>query len=159
MLKETIKYTDYDGNEQTEDFYFNISRAQFIEMEVNEVGGVVGMLRRVGSARDPKVIMKFMKDFIRKSYGIKSDDGKKFVKNDSISDDFENTEAYSELYCRLCTDAKYAIHFIIKVLPLDEKERGDLLNRLDKIDIDNLPDDVTEEEIAAKIQEIPSETK
>ena len=153
MLKETIKYTDFDGNEQSEDFYFNISKAQFIDMEVNEVGGVVGMLKRVGETRDPKVIMAFMKDFIRKSYGVKSADGKHFNKSDEIVDDFENTEAYSELYVRLCTDAEYAIRFIIKVLPLDEKERGDLFNRIEKLDLDNIPENVTEEEIIAKIQE------
>ena len=159
MLKELIKYTDFDNNEQSEYFYFNISKAQFLEMEANEPGGVVGMLKRVGESRDPKVIMKFMKDFIRKSYGIKSDDGKRFIKNDSISDDFENTEAYSELYCRLCTDAKYAIQFIIRVLPLDDKERSDLFNRLDKLDVDSLPENVTEEEIAAKLQEIPTKSE
>jgi len=159
MLKELIKYTDFDDNEQSEYFYFNISKAQFLEMEASEPGGVVGMLKRVGEARDPKVVMQFMKDFIRKSYGIKSDDGKRFVKNDSISDDFENTEAYSELYCRLCTDAKYAIQFIIRVFPLDEKERSDLFNRLEKLDIDNLPEDVTEEEITAKLQEIPTKSE
>lgn len=159
MLKETIKYTDFDGNEQSENFYFNISKAQFIEMEVNEAGGVVGMLKRVGEARDPKVVMKFMKDFIRKSYGVKSEDGKHFNRSEEITNEFENTEAYSELYCRLCTDAKYAIQFIIKVLPLDEKERGDLFNRIEKLDIDSLPEDVTEEEITAKLQEIPTKSE
>lgn len=158
MLKETIKYVDFDGNEQQEDHYFNISKAQFIEMEVNEDGGIVGMLKRVGSSRDPKVIMNFMKEFIRKSYGIKTEDGKHFNRSEEITNDFENTEAYSELYVKLCTDAKYAIQFIIRVLPLDEKERGDLFNRLDKLDVDNLPDDITDEEIAAKIKELPSAT-
>ena len=148
MLKEQIKYTDYDGNEQEDDFYFNITKAQFVEMEISEKGGVMGMLQRIGATKDPIVIMNFMKDFIRKSYGIKSEDGKSHIKKPEITEAFENTEAYSELFTHLCTDAEYAIKFIVKVMPFTNDERAQLLTKLKEIDINNLPE---------KIEELPKE--
>lgn len=149
MLKETIKYTDYDGVEQEEDFYFNMSKAQFVELELTEKGGVVGMLDRVGKTRDPKQIMLFMKDFVSKVYGIKSPDGKSHIKSEEISRAFENTEAYSELFTKLCTDANYAIRFIIGVLPLKDDERVNVLNEIKKLNLDDEP-----EKIEAQIKPI-----
>lgn len=117
MIKKTITYTDYDGNERTEDFYFNLSKPELIEMQMSEAGGLEKKIEKISKEQDLKKIIELMKDIIKKSYGIKSDDGKRFIKNDEILDEFMQSEAYSELFMGLATDANEASEFINGILP------------------------------------------
>lgn len=117
MLKKTIKYTDYDGNERTEDFYFNLSRAEVTKMEMGVDGGYTEMINRMVSKLDGPSIMNTFERFILDSYGEKSPDGKRFVKNEEIRENFKSTEAYSILFMELCTDSEKAVEFIKAVLP------------------------------------------
>jgi len=122
MLKKTITYKDFDGNERTENFWFNLSKAECMEMELSTNGGMQQMIERIVSERDNEKIVKIFKDIILKSYGKKSDDGKHFYKSPEISADFAATEAYSELFMELATDADAAAKFITAVLPVDPDE-------------------------------------
>lgn len=122
MLKKTITYTDYNGVERTEDHYFNLTKAEVVEMEMGVSGGYTEMINRVISAQDAPTIMKTFKEFISKSYGIKSLDGIRFEKSDEISRAFMQTEAYSVLFMELCTDAGAAAAFVNAIIPkLDKK--------------------------------------
>lgn len=85
MIKKTITYTDYNGLERTEDFWFNITEAEALEMEMSTTGGYGDMIRRVVAAQDMPTIIKVFKDFIFKAYGEKSPDGKRFVKSEELS--------------------------------------------------------------------------
>lgn len=122
MLKKTITYTDYDGNERTEDFYFNLNKAELAEMEMSTEGGLAEMIQRVVAAKDTKAIVKIFKELVLKAYGVKSPDGKRFIKKDPIdghllANDFEQTEAYSELFMELATNDEAAAAFINGVVP------------------------------------------
>lgn len=117
MLKKTITYEDYNGKKRTEDFYFNLSKAEVIEMEMSIDGGYGEMIQRVINEQKGSTIMKVFKDLILKSYGEKSLDGKQFVKSEALSKSFEQTEAYSELFMELCTNADAAAAFVNGVLP------------------------------------------
>ena len=117
MIKKTITYTDYDGNERTEDFYFNLSKPELIEMQASETGGLEKKIEKISKEQDIKKIIELMKEIIKKSYGVKSDDGKRFIKNDEILDEFMQSEAYSELFMALATDADAASEFINGILP------------------------------------------
>ena len=117
MIKKTITYTDYDGNERKEDFYFNLSKPELIEMQTSEAGGLEKKIEKISQEQDVAKIIELMKDIIKKSYGIKSDDGKRFIKNDGILADFMQSEAYSELFMELATDANAASEFINGILP------------------------------------------
>lgn len=117
MLKKTITYTDYDGVERTEDFYFNLSKAEVVEMELGVAGGLTEMITRVVSAQDRKQIFDIFKEFIVKSYGEKSPDGKRFIKSKEISDSFTQTEAYSELLMDLASDANALENFMNAIIP------------------------------------------
>lgn len=117
MLKKTITYTDFNGTERTEDFYFNLTKAEVVEMEMRINGGYSEMLNRIVAAQNAPAIMKNFKDFIFRSYGIKSPDGVRFEKSDEISRAFMQTEAYSILFMELCTDAEAAAAFVNAVLP------------------------------------------
>ena len=120
MLKKTITYFDYDGNERTEDHWFNLSKAECMEMELSTNGGMENFIKRIISEKDNEKIVKIFKDIILKAYGVKSDDGKYFRKSPQISADFASTEAYSVLFMELATDADAAAKFITAVLPASE---------------------------------------
>lgn len=117
MIKETITYTDYNGNERTEDFYFNITKTEAMEMEMNTDGGMSQMIERIVAAKDSRAVMAIFKDFILKAYGEKSGDGRRFVKSEEISRAFSQTEAYTELFLKLAGDAEAAAKFVNGVLP------------------------------------------
>jgi hypothetical protein len=117
MLKKTIKYVDYDGNERTEDFYFNLSKAEVAEMELGTTGRLSSMLDKIIKEKDEKRLVEIFKEFVLKSYGEKSADGKRFIKNKELLDAFTQTEAYSELFIKLASDADEAKDFINGILP------------------------------------------
>lgn len=117
MLKKTITYTDYNGTERTEDFYFNLTKAEVIEMELSTSGGMVDTIQKIVSAQDAPAIVKVFKDLIMKAYGEKSPDGKRFVKSDELSTAFSQTEAYSQLFMELSTDADAAAAFVNGIVP------------------------------------------
>lgn len=124
MLKKTITYTDYNGNERTEDFYFNLSKAEVMEMEMSTTGGMAEMIQKIVSAQDAPAIIKIFKEIILKSYGEKSPDGKRFIKSEEIARAFSQTEAYSELYMELSTDADAAAAFVRGIVPEDTEGNG-----------------------------------
>lgn len=112
MVKKTIKYTDFNGIERTEDFYFNLSKAELAELELSETGGFSAMIERIVKAEDSKAIIAVFKNLILLAYGEKSADGKKFVKSRELSEGFSQTNAYSELFMELATNTNAAIEFI-----------------------------------------------
>lgn len=117
MLKLTRTYEDYNGATRTEDFYFNLTQAEVTEMEVSVDGGLVEMIKRVTAAQDGKQIISIFKDVILRAYGEKSPDGKRFIKTQEIRDAFAQTQAYSDLFMELATDAEAAARFINGIIP------------------------------------------
>lgn len=117
MIKWPITYTDYNGEERTEDFYFNLNKAEVMEMDLNANGAYADYLKRIVDQRDGKALAEEFKRIITKSYGEKSDDGRRFVKSDELVDAFVQTEAYAELYIQLATDPEATKKFIEGVLP------------------------------------------
>ncbi|HZJ82883.1 MAG TPA: hypothetical protein VFD57_03640, partial [Clostridia bacterium] len=110
-------YTDFDDNERTEDFYFHLSKAEIAEMELSENGGLVKLIEKIIMEQDGKRIAEIFKDLLLKAYGEKSLDGRRFVKSQELRDAFEQTNAYSELYIELATNAEAASEFFNKVIP------------------------------------------
>lgn len=117
MLKKTITYTDYNDVERTEDFYFNLSKAEIAEMELEVPGGMTAMIERITKTKDAPSLVKIFKELILRSYGEKSDDGRRFIKSEELSKKFEQTEAYSELFMELATNADSASEFIKGITP------------------------------------------
>ena len=124
MLKKNIKYVDYDGNDRAEDFYFNLNKAEVIELQLGTVGGLTKTLEKIVQEKDTSRIIEYFKTIILKAYGQKSADGRRFIKSQELRDAFEQTEAYSELFMELASDAKMAAEFINGVLP---KEAADAI--------------------------------
>ena len=117
MLKKTISYTDYDGNPRTEDFYFNLNKAELTEMEMSFNGGLVKVIEKIIAAQDSERLIKIFKDLILKAYGEKSNDGRRFIKNQEVRDNFAQTEAYSVLFMELATNDVAAAAFVNGITP------------------------------------------
>lgn len=125
MIKETISYTDYNGTPRKEDFYFNLTKAEVMELEMSTKGGLAEMIQRIVAAQDQPAIIKIFKDLIVKAYGVKSPDGKRFIKNQEVVDEFVQTEAFSELFMKLATDADAAAKFVNGIVPADLAKQVD----------------------------------
>ena len=121
MRKETITYVDYNGTERTEDFYFNLTKAEIMEMEMGTTGGLAEMINRIVAAQDAPAIIKIFKDLVLKAYGEKSADGKRFIKSEELSTAFSQTGAYDQLFMKLATDSEAAANFVNGIVPPAEK--------------------------------------
>lgn len=117
MLKKTVTYTDYNGSERTEDYYFNLTKAEIMEMELTTVGGLSAMIEKIVAAKDGPTIIKTFKDLILKAYGEKSADGRRFIKSPEIAEAFSQTEAYSQIFMELATDDEAAAKFVNGIIP------------------------------------------
>lgn len=124
MLKKTIPFEDFNGVKRKEDFYFNLTEAELTEMEMSTEGGLQEQTKRMIASKDGKAIINFFKNLVLKAYGEKSLDGRNFVKNDALRDNFASTNAYSILFMELATDADKAGEFVNGILPnsLDKNE-------------------------------------
>lgn len=132
MFKKTITYTDYDGVERTEDFYFHITKSEILKLELSVDGGYAEMLQRMVDKKDAKTIMKYFDEFIKAAYGEKSDDGRHFVKSKELSDAFSHTPAYDQLFMECVTDAEAGAKFITEIFPPDIQktlETSDLMQK------------------------------
>lgn len=117
MLKKTVTYVDYNGVQRTEDFYFNLSKAEVTEMELSVDGGLSVMLENIVASKDNKQIIAIFKEIVLKSYGEKSPDGRRFIKSKELSEAFSQTEAYSEIFMSLALNEKEASDFINGIMP------------------------------------------
>ena len=117
MLKKNISYVDYDGVKREEVCYFNLNKAEIAEMELVTEGGLKAYLEKIVEERDAKKIVETFKELIIKSYGVKSEDGRRFIKTDKLREEFVQTEAYSELFVELATDADAAAAFVNGIIP------------------------------------------
>ena len=119
MYAKKIKFVDFDGNPREETFYFNLSKAEIMKMQLEVKGGLTAVIEKIQETKDVPALIELFADLIKRAYGAKSADGRNFVKNDKIWEDFESTNAYSELYMELATNADAAADFINAVVPAE----------------------------------------
>lgn len=121
MLRKVIEYTDYNGEKRKEAFYFNLSRAELIEMEMVTKGGMENLLQSIIDTKDNRKLFELFKELITKSYGVKTPDGKRFVKNADLTEAFVQSEAYTELLLELMGDdaAGHVSEFVKGIMPID----------------------------------------
>ena len=148
MLKKDITYQNpFTEQEVTEEHYFHISKADLVEMEMEEhnfeyvkdgekLTGMQAKLQRIVDSEDGKAIMTELKELIRRSYGKK--EGDRFLKSREIWDEFSSTEAFSQLLFELCTDAASAAEFMNGVVPSNlEKVAAEIRDKAEQTRIEN----------------------
>lgn len=121
MYVKELEYTDFNGVKRKEKFYFNLTKAEILDMELGKTGGLTEYIQKILEAQDTPAIMTLFKTLLLKSYGVKSDDGRRFVKNDQVREDFEQTQAFSDLYMLLALDDNEASKFVNSIVPEDMK--------------------------------------
>lgn len=141
MIKKTISYVDFDDNERTEDHYFNFSKAELIEMEATHPGGLKQHLEAIVNSKDGRLIIKEFKQLIMNSYGVKSEDGKRFVKNQDVLDSFTQSGAFHELFMELATNAEAAAEFVNGIIPKDLQKDLSKLVETNKTVVEGSEDD------------------
>jgi hypothetical protein len=124
VLKKTITYEDFNGETVSEDFFFHLSKAELVELEMSHKGGLSVSLQRIVASEDNKSIIDEFKNIILTAYGKRSDDGRRFVKNQELRDEFVSTEAYSTLFMELVTDTDAAVEFINGIIPTGMAEEA-----------------------------------
>lgn len=125
MLKREIKYENFDGNEVTDTYYFNLTRSEMIELEVGYKDGLEAALRRIIETNDRQKLIAEFKNLVLLSYGVKSDDGKRFIKSDQLREEFTQTPAYDALFMELATNDDAAATFIKGIVPKDFSKEMD----------------------------------
>lgn len=138
MYKKTITYTDFNDVRRTEDFYFHLSESELTEMQTSVPGGYNTMIENMIASKDVATLIKVIKDLIIKSYGVKSDDGRRFIKKPELTEEFTQTPAYNELYMALATDEKELSTFVNKIIPATLSEKLTKAN-VGKISAENKP--------------------
>ena len=128
MLKEKIKYIDYNGLEREEDFYFNLNKVELVELQLNTPGGFDKKLSEAIEKQDIPSIVSIVKDLVIKSYGVKSEDGKRFIKSKDLTDSFVQSEAYNTLFMKIVSDADYATKFINSIIPVIDEVKPQIPN-------------------------------
>ena len=121
MYVKEIEYTDFNGVARKEKFYFNLTKAEILDMELGKTGGLTEYIQKIIAAQDTLAVMALFKQLLLKSYGVKSDDGRRFIKNDEVRSEFEQTQAFSDLYMLLALDDDEASKFVNAIVPEDMK--------------------------------------
>lgn len=143
MLKKTITYEDFNGETVSEDFFFHLSKAELIELELSHQGGLSLALERIVAAEDGKSIIAEFKNIILGSYGQKSLDGRRFIKNSQLREEFESSAAYSTLFMELVTEADSAAEFINGIIPAGMAEEvAKLVENQEKPALEVVPESV-----------------
>ena len=117
MLKKTMTYTDFNGVERTEDFYFHLTEAEVSNMELDAEGGLANKIQKIVDSKDISKIKDYFQWIVLKYYGEKSDDSRRFMKSEEISKNFSYTQAYSDLWMELITENDAAIEFVKGIMP------------------------------------------
>ena len=123
MIKKTVTYVDFNGTERTESHYFHFSQAELLDMELGTDGGFVERVHAMIDAKDQKELLKFIKKFVYDAYGVKSPDGKRFIKSEEVKTEFVESPAYSKIFMELVTNDQVAAEFVNGVIPDDLKDQ------------------------------------
>lgn len=123
MLKKTYTYTDYNGVVRTETFYFHFTEAEILDMEMSAEGGFAERVQKIIDAKDQSALMKVIKNFVIDAYGVKSDDGRRFIKNEEVKTAFVESPAFSDIFMDMVTNDELAAEFVNGVIPDTMKKR------------------------------------
>jgi hypothetical protein len=116
LLKKTIEYKDFNGDTLVEDFYFHLGKAELVRIQMSRKG-LQEYLQEIVDREDGAAVLEFFEDFILRSYGKKSPDGKRFIQTDEMRQEFKNSLAYDNLFMELCTNSEKAAEFVAAVIP------------------------------------------
>jgi hypothetical protein len=153
MFKQEISYEDFNGNQATDTLYFNLTKSELIELEAGKDGSWSEHLNRIVASTDKNGLIQEFKAIVLKAYGVKSEDGKRFIKSDQIREEFSQTAAYDALFMKLATEDEYAAKFMMGLMPKDMAVEIEKAMKTSDSAIDNTLAKQVTEQLAAKAAE------
>lgn len=132
MLKKTVQYEDFNGDKQTEVLYFNLNKSELLELEMSMAGGLEQFMNSIMETNDMSEMFRQFKRIVLAAYGVRSDDGKRFMKSPELLEEFTQTAAYDAFFMELVQDENVAADFIKGVIPKDLKLQMEQLQDQDK---------------------------
>lgn len=117
MIKQDITYTNFEGEQETETLYFHLNKVELMEMQVSEKRGLAQYITDIQKAENNKEIFRLFKEIVLRAYGERSEDGKKFIKNERLREEFEGCLAYEELMVKIVTETDFAVKFVNGIMP------------------------------------------
>lgn len=133
MLKKIVKYTDYNGENREDVLYFSLNKAELLRMNMSKRGGMENYIQNLIDENDPEKLTKTFEELILGSYGVKSEDGTRFIKSPEIVENFKNSAAYAEVFYEMATDTNAFIDFMNSVIPSELAAEIEKTGELDKI--------------------------
>lgn len=119
MFSRTFEYTGYDGQPHKDTWWFNLSEAELYKLELSNLGGMNGMMNRLLRESKPGEIVEVFESLILSAVGERSVDGRKFIKNQEIRDDFYQSKAYSDLFVELVSSGEKLAEFLKGAIPAE----------------------------------------
>lgn len=119
MLKKRIKFEDFNGEEREEDFYFNLTKTELVKWELGTTGGLQSLIQKIVDTKDSGALLKIFDDIIGMAYGVRSDDGKRFIKSKELTDEFRQTNAYDEMFIEFMQNPDKYNEFLKAVIPAE----------------------------------------
>lgn len=119
MLKKRIKFEDFNGEEREEDFYFNLTKTELVKWELGTTGGLQSLIRKIVDTKDSGALLKIFDDIIGMAYGVRSDDGKRFIKSKELTDEFRQTNAYDEMFIEFMQNPDNYNEFLKAIIPAE----------------------------------------
>lgn len=129
MFSDKITYEDFNGNTVEEEVFFNISKMEALELEASYPHGYASFLEKVAQSDDNLLALKAFKDLVKLAYGVKSEDGKRFVKSDEEYEKFESSPVYDEVVIKLISDGDYALDFVLGAFPNSNGETKEAIQK------------------------------
>lgn len=117
MFSDKITYEDFNGDTITEELFFNISKMEMLNMDASYGGKFGEYLQKIAESEDMQKLLDAFKDIVKLAYGVKSEDGKRFVKSEEEYKKFEESPAYDEFMMKLMTNEDYSLKFILGAMP------------------------------------------
>ena len=119
MLKKTVTYENFNGEQVTKDLYFNLTKKELIDLQVSKDGGLDAYIKKITEEEDKKAMIQLLDSIILAAYGQKSEDGERFIKNKELIDAFVSSMAYDTLIDELFTVEGASLQFMMGLLPKD----------------------------------------
>lgn len=116
MIKKTVTFTNYNDQEVTKSYYFNIDKLEAAELEL-EYGDLIETVEELLESSDGKKVYGIFKEIILNAVGQKSADGNSFIKNQQIRDEFAGSPALGEIIMDMFKNPEAAGPFLEGMLP------------------------------------------
>lgn len=162
MYKVDLEHENFDGETVTSTLYFNITKtrlAKNLELrdELDEIQKMIGGETRELTPGEIQKIVNLVEKIMKISYGVRSEDGKRFDQRADRWEEFQQTAAYDAFLYSLFETPSKATEFMVGVMPKDLIRQAEA--QIKQVEEANPSKELTTAELLAKIEELEGKNK